>query len=194
MHNHVTCDDSVWKSNKHENPGGLSCMTEYGWEWSVNYTRLWVIDQHCCYCWQQQVTWESTRNKLYWLINIQHTQECGYSRDVHTHRSFLLLEIINRLAIHHLQTCTLPAKPKTHHTEYNWWHHKCNCDSNGRKNAFSGVPAGKINFRTKFFSKFQDNFRTFCRFHKVQNTENPYILLAWISHAELNTVQDTQRQ
>ena len=40
------------------------------------------------------------------------------------------------------------------------------------------VPAGKINFRTKFFSKFQDNFRTFCRFHKVQNTENPYILLA----------------
>ena len=49
----------------------------------------------------------------------------------------------------------------------------------------------KINFRTKFFLA---NFRTFCQFHKVQNTENPYILLAWISHAELNTVQDTQRQ
>jgi len=41
-----------------------------------------------------------------------------------------------------------------------------------------GSQQEKINFSTKFFSKFQDNFRTFCRFHKVQNTENPYILLA----------------
>ena len=39
-----------------------------------------------------------------------------------------------------------------------------------------GSQQGKINFRTKFFSKYQDNFRTFCRFHKVQNTEDPATL------------------
>ena len=65
---------------------------------------------------------------------------------------------------------------------------------NSQLHIMQGSQQEKINFRTKFFCKFQDNFRTICRFHKVQNTENPYILLAWISHAELNTVQDTQRQ
>ena len=132
---------------------------------------------HCCMCVVQpcQTSFShSTRHPR------NHQNQSGHTN--------IIIYVTSCWCISHKKLC--------HHRESAHWRplchsRPCSITDYSTNLSLQGSQQEKINFRTKFFKA---NFRTFCRFHKVQNTENPYILLAWISHAELNTVQDTQRQ